>query len=82
MVHTSALALVRLESPLEGVLAGLPYNMIDTTLVNGVAAFPVIDARSFWHMIQGMHMDLIIPDTPHYTISTSTATLSPTLPMA
>jgi hypothetical protein len=79
-VHTSALALVRLESPLEGVLAGLPYNMIDTALVNGVAAFPVIDAQSFLHMIQGMHMDLIIPDTPHYTISTSTAALSPTPP--
>jgi len=56
--HTSALVLDRWESRLEDVFAGRPYDMLDAALADAVAAFPAVDARPFWDMIQGMRMDL------------------------
>ncbi|KAF7074272.1 hypothetical protein CFC21_079169 [Triticum aestivum] len=56
--HTSALALDRWESRLDGVFAGRPYDMLDAALADAVAAFPAVDERPFRDMVQGMRMDL------------------------
>ncbi|KAM3259709.1 hypothetical protein ACQJBY_051156 [Aegilops geniculata] len=56
--HTSALALDRWESRLDGVFAGRPYDMLDVALADAVAAFPAVDERPFRDMVQGMRMDL------------------------
>ncbi|TVU10394.1 hypothetical protein EJB05_43919, partial [Eragrostis curvula] len=68
--HISALALDRWESRLEDIFAGRPYDMLDASLADTVANFPVdIQARHdltrvieidppFRDMIEGMRMDL------------------------
>jgi len=58
--HITPEALDRWEERLEGIFEGKPVDVIDATLCDTLARFPV-DIQPFRDMIDGMRMDLVKP---------------------
>ncbi|CAL54118.1 Squalene/phytoene synthase [Ostreococcus tauri] len=58
--HITPEALDRWEERLEGIFEGRPVDVIDATLCDTLARFPV-DIQPFRDMIDGMRMDLVKP---------------------